>query len=266
MDTTSVNGTSSPNANEDQKFYTATFRKATNDVLSGINAVTCYQPFRYMATQFMRNEPITFSPKQMYRGFIPQLFTAHQLMVMGFTDQMISHYLFHKENNQMSYWELLFKGSLAGISSAPTVTPFEAWNIRKQSDALLKTGQISMRGFTATLLRNWGVGLGIFAFPEIFKRQVAQHVPQEYVKKHPIVWNVCCSALGGLVATVCTQIPDTARVKMQASDISLRDAFDKAMKEAFTQSGKKAFACRTGILVVATVVMNQSRSFYEKIL
>ena len=270
MDTTSVNGPAHPRAKAENTFPQSTMRQSAINLLSGFNAVTCYQPFRFWATQYMRNEPVSFNPKHMFKGFIPQLFTAHQLVIMGFTDRMISQYLFKKNNEDMSFWELLFKGSVSGIASAPSVTPLEALNIRRQfspSDTASKVAKISMKGLSATLMRNWGVGLGMFTIPEFFKRAVDNYVPKEFLDQHPTFSNVACCLMGGFVATIVTQAPDVARVKLQSlAAKNASEAFKMARKEMFTASGKKALLCRMGILGVASVVMNQSRSYYEKVL
>jgi Mitochondrial carrier protein len=273
---------SSKSDKEEWDFFKTVFEKSCVNTMAGMNAVTCYQPFRAWATQLMRHQPVSFKIQDMYKGFFPQLMTSHQLVIMGMADAMIARYVFGKENKDMNRWESFIKASFAGMLSAPSVTPFEMMNVQMQTnpgstfrmvwERVMNSQDktVKYKGFTPTLMRNWGVGVGMFFVPEQFKKMVGPYVSKEWMEEHPVTWSVVSNIFGGIFGTAVTQVPDMARVKMQSDKENkyptARSAFEASAKEVFKPGPMKAFLCRMGVVGVATVVMLESRKLFDNML
>jgi hypothetical protein len=206
------------------------------DAASALTAVCAYHPLRTTATRIMAGLPFTMRPKSLYAGFAPSLAAAHQLFVISF----VYHSINSKEADARA-------AIAAGLASASSATLCEAFAVRQQAQVALVSKSINMafRGFTPMVFRQMGIASGMFVFPAWIEKRVAFGNKKIH------------SFLGGAIAALCTQYPDTVRVIMQAEQkVSMQDAGRLAWKKMMSRSGAATCFVRIGVLSTASVTMH----------
>lgn len=246
----------------------AVFKNALVEFASTVSAVAAYHPLRTIAVQLLNNQKINFAPSNLYRGFSYGCLAAHQLFLMGFLVKALKEEFGLNDGPRSATWTNMGIGMLSGALTTATTTPFEVMTIRKQNNDVNQY-PLSMlyRGIIPQVMRQMGLGAGMFAFPNCFASKAEEIAPELY-EQYPKVVKTCGSFFGGSLAAVFTQIPEIARMLLQSDPNgknypSTSSAMKEASKQIFTTKGGHLFAIRLAVLIVATIVMNVSREIYS---
>lgn len=240
--------------------------KANNTVVnttSSLLSVCAYHPSRTIATCLIASQPIEWSAKGLYRGFIPSALASHQLFVMTSVDSYLTTHFF-ADKQELSSSERIFKAIAAGGLSTFTVTPVELATTRKQLQQALPAASLQwFRGFVPQMVRQGGLGLGFFVFPQWIKQKITTDEQDTSLSTRMI-----CHFTAGCLASVLTQVPETARILMQ-KDLervhyqTARQAFRAATVQVFSKQGAQALAARMTVIAICTLVMNTSREWMQ---
>lgn len=217
-------------------------RKMKVDAYSALAAVCLYHPWRTGASRMMAGEPFTINPRELYKGFVPSVMGAHQLLMLASVYQRL----------QEDFGNT-FAAVAAGVVSTFTITPFDGWTERGRTGAAWGnlTRRVVFRGSVPTAFRQMGLASGMFIFP----------------KWGSVEQNAFSSLAGGVAAAVLTHYPDTVRVIMQNDPgLSLQEACRVGMSRMNTKKGFVACAMRMQVVAIAFFVMHCGREQFPKIL
>lgn len=238
-------------------------RGTVMNTASTLLSVSAYHPFRTIATCLITKQAIEWSAKGLYRGFIPSALASHQLFMMTTADAYLTAYCF-ADKSDLSDGERIAKAIGAGACSTFTVTPVELATVRKQIQKAMPISSSQwFRGFTPQMLRQGGLGLGFFVFPDWIKQHIATD-PQD----NRLGTRMACHFTAGGLASVLTQIPEVARILMQkdlegAHYPTARQALQAATNQVCSPQGAQALAARMTVLAICTLVLNMSREWMQ---
>lgn len=241
------------------------------ELTASFNAVVAYHPLRTIGVQMLCGARINCSPIALYRGFIPGLLGAHQLFLMGLFQQTIKGlYLTYK--NELNAADQIAIGALAGALSTATITPLEIITILKQSQIALPNKSIKTlyRGIAPMLLRQTGLGAGLFYLPSFFSEKYKEKYP-ESAKKHSEVLKISSSLAGGCIAATATQLFEISKTLMhndikREKYLTFKEAFKESLIVMKTPKGAKLFGLRLSILAVTSIILNSSRDICNRLI
>ncbi len=247
-----------------QKYsLSATVKNTAMNTACTLLSVSAYHPFRTLATCLITKQAIDWSAKGLYRGFVPSALASHQLFMMTTADTYLTAYFF-ADKSELSNGERIAKALAAGACSTFTVTPVELATVCKQVQKTMPPPSWQwFRGFTPQMVRQGGLGLGFFVFPDWIK----QHLMTDPQDNH-LSTRMICHFTAGSLASVLTQIPEVARILMQkdlerAHYPTTRQALQAATHQVFSPQGAKALGARMTVLAICTLVLNMSREWMQ---
>lgn len=231
-------------------------------------AVTAYHPLRTISTHLSKGDKVVFS--SLYKGFFGSVLGGHQLFLMGYFEKKLKH-VFFQNHEEPSLVHRTAIGALAGLLTAPTVTPCDMWMMQRQLNQPRPAHVCTFyRGFFAVAYRQIGLGAGMFVLPQIVAEKLKQSFP-ENVEKHERSFKMGISLVaGGFTATV-TQGFEVARMLMQSDAQRQKykttwSALKEVPKQMFTSRGFKIYLTRLSVIAVATVVMFNTREKFSECL
>jgi hypothetical protein len=231
--------------------------RAGKEMTAATASVVAYHPVKTVVTDMIRANSTAhttvWSLSRLYSGFFPGLLGAHQLFAMSAAFTILKErYL----DSQAAPAENVAAAALSGAVTAVTVTPCEAATIFRQEN---KPGPHSFtqhyRGMTPMLVRQAGLGVGIFALPSLMMSWMQD-------KEEPSkVTEVACSLMAGLTSSAATQPFENARVFMQKDWTgqrypSIASAMQESARFMTSPQGLKVMGGRMLVLGVASGVFN----------
>lgn len=223
--------------------------KTAITLASTIKAVFSYHPFRTVAIRFGAGEPISFKFRELYKGVTWGLCGAHQIFIMGMVDRTLKEY----DQSPITHIKRIIFAGFAGACTVPTMTPTEAMTVWRQLNRPIIPRQL-FKGCIPVFVRQVGLGIGMFALPSILKETffIGSKENEKTVR-------IICSLAAGCMGATFTQLPEVARIMMQADpkgQTTTVQAFKAASKVFFSGKWAKIFYTRLIVLAIATGVMN----------
>lgn len=224
--------------------------KTAITLASTIKAVFGYHPFRTISIRLGAGETISFKFRELYKGITWGLFGAHQIFVMGIIDRTLKEY---DQTAPLTCIKRIVFAGFAGACTAPTITPIEAMTVWRQLNRPIIPKQL-FTGCIPIFTRQVGLGISMFALPFILKESFPVGS-----KEHEKTVRIICSLAAGAMGASFTQLPEVARIMMQADpkgQTTTVQAFKAASKVFFSGKWAKIFYTRLIVLAIATGVMN----------
>lgn len=231
-------------------------------------AVTAYHPLRTVSTHLLKGDKVVLT--SLYKGFFASLLGGHQLFLMGYFERRLKNRFF-QNHNEPSIAQRTVMGAIAGLLTAPTVTPCDMWMMQRQLNQQ-RPAQVCTfyRGFFAVAYRQMGLGAGMFVLPEIVAEKLKQSFPEK-VEKHERCFKMGISLAAGCFTATVTQGFEVARMLMQTDAQSQKykttwSALKEVPNQIFTPRGFKIYLARLSVIAVATVVMFNIRENFSECL
>ena len=247
------------------------FLSSAIEMAAAFTSVTAYHPFRTVATRLAAGAPVEWQPRGLYRGFVASALGAHQFALTADMYRRLRQSAFHEAGDEPTALQKFMMAGFAGLMTTPTVTPLDMVVVQRQLNQTFDRRCLTLyyRGLVPTALRQVGVGAGMVVLPELLADEVNTSFPS-YAAAHSQLVKVTTAASAGCLSALATQFFETARLLMQA-DVTKQKyhtswkTFKAVPEQLFSQRGAQMTSVRLVVVVVATVAMNQSRTFYSRL-
>lgn len=231
-------------------------------------SVTAYHPLRTITTVLANGDKVKWRFPALYKGYFASALGAHQLFLMAEFERRLKD--FYTQNHEhLSLFERTVIGAIAGVLTAPTVTPCDMWMMQKQLNQPRPQHVFTLfRGFVPMAFRQAGLGAGMFILPSIIAENLHQAFPRQ-AEKHERVFKMGVGFFAGCVTATATQAFEMARILMQSDAKRQKykttwSACRDVPGQMIAPRGLKIYLTRLSVIGVATVVMFNTREMYSK--
>lgn len=214
--------------------------------ISGATEVAVDHPLWMIKTRMQQNESLTFNPRILYRGIIPNAASMIPITATQVGLNSLFQSMFHNDPNDISNIQRICNAFFAGVGSSFVSCPTERIMTyqSKTGTGFLKTGTQLMSqgglggcyaGLMATMLREGMFSAFFLAVTPILKAEIKPHCSNDYAA------SLIAGMSAGIGATIASQSVDTIKTIQQSAETKKPIGFIEATKKIYSSHGCKGF-------------------------